>query len=545
MSSKNRKLKKQEKVTVNIIGGCVSRNIFNVERGKKYEVGTYIFRNSLSTLLYDVDDKYKIEQSELPDSGESNFEKRMICTAINADAQEQLSNRKGDWIIIDTIYCSGPCAIIKYSAGNERLIQTNTSIMKIVKTIFEINPKFKQCQFNLIDANVNMAYYVSRIAEYLKNNWGKNIILINVPNAFVKIDRNGDIRKDPQLYIMDDQNRNNMAKLLLNHLDCHYIEMPSVVLRDAWYNDSGTNNHPMHYNSEIYDYLKETVDAITSEEEYIHQTLKKIKAKYDVKIGNILLGVWASERHTIRRVNAIIRDEGSDIDKDRMINDLKELIDRESSEAYGALARLYRTGTYFGKDLNKAAEWMRKAAEGNVGWAKNELFDILWHIGTPESHKEMISIATEFAKEGDGGAMIRIGRAYREGKGFEKDQKQALEWMFKASEKTWQFGRELVDNLLRSTKEEHHKEAFKVCLRLTKERNDAQIMGRLARIYRDGKGVDKDLDLAAEWMRKAADGNVGWAKNELFDILSKKNNNDKIDTDKKHVLYDVSHYSLN
>ena len=120
----------------------------------------------------------------------------------------------------------------------------------------------------------------------------------------------------------------------------------------------------------------------------------------------------------------------------------------EGFEFMGHLGRAYRDGRGVPRDLDKAAEWMRKAADKNVGWAKNELFDILWKINTPESHKEMISVAKVFAEAGDGGAMGRLGRAYR-----------------------------------------------------------------------DGRGVEQDLDKAAEWMRKAADKNVGWAKNELSKIL--------------------------
>ena len=116
-------------------------------------------------------------------------------------------------------------------------------------------------------------------------------------------------------------------------------------------------------------------------------------------------------------------------------------------ESIGCLARVFRDGKGVKQDLGKAAEWMRKAADKNIGWAKNELFDILWRINTPESQEEMISVATAFAEAGDGNAMGRLGRAYR-----------------------------------------------------------------------DGRGVKQDLGKAAEWMRKAADKNIGWAKNELFDI---------------------------
>ncbi|KQM09945.1 hypothetical protein AOA81_06910 [Methanomassiliicoccales archaeon RumEn M2] len=121
--------------------------------------------------------------------------------------------------------------------------------------------------------------------------------------------------------------------------------------------------------------------------------------------------------------------------------------------AMGFFGSMYRDGRGVKRDLDKAAEWMRKAADKNVGWAKNELFDILWRINTPEALEEMISVATANAEAGEGGAMGRLGRAYR-----------------------------------------------------------------------DGKGVKRDLDKAAEWMRKAADKNLGWAKNELAAILKNSSN---------------------
>ena len=101
--------------------------------------------------------------------------------------------------------------------------------------------------------------------------------------------------------------------------------------------------------------------------------------------------------------------------------------------AMGRLGRAYRDGRGVKQDLGKAAEWMRKAADKNIGWAKNELFDILWRINTPESQEEMISVATAFAEAGDGNAMGRLGRAYRDGRGVSQDLEKAAEWMRKAA----------------------------------------------------------------------------------------------------------------
>ena len=56
-------------------------------------------------------------------------------------------------------------------------------------------------------------------------------------------------------------------------------------------------------------------------------------------------------------------------------------------------------------------------------------------------------------------------------------------------------------------------------MEMIEKQNEVQAIAELGRCYRDGKGVGKDLVKAAEWMRKAADQDLGWAKNELFDIL--------------------------
>ncbi|MCB5279965.1 MAG: sel1 repeat family protein, partial [Candidatus Cloacimonetes bacterium] len=188
------------------------------------------------------------------------------------------------------------------------------------------------------------------------------------------------------------------------------------------------------------------------------------------------------------------------------------------------LGRAYRDGKGVKRDLDKAAEWMRKAADKNVGWAKNELFDILWRIDTPESMEEMISVATANAEAGEGGAMGRLGRAYRDGKGVKRDLDKAAEWMRKAADKNVGWAKnELFDILWRIDTPESMEEMISVATEFA-EKGDGNAMGRLGRAYREGKGVPQDFDTAAEWMRKAADKNLGWAKNELAAILKNSSN---------------------
>lgn len=65
------------------------------------------------------------------------------------------------------------------------------------------------------------------------------------------------------------------------------------------------------------------------------------------------------------------------------------------------IGRLYRYGNGVPKDLYKAAEWIRRAVLSKAGWSRNDLFDVLWEIGTPEAYREMIDVITPPARTGD------------------------------------------------------------------------------------------------------------------------------------------------
>ena len=59
------------------------------------------------------------------------------------------------------------------------------------------------------------------------------------------------------------------------------------------------------------------------------------------------------------------------------------------------------------------------------------------------------------------------------------------------------------------------------------ESGQRDMQGRLARAFRDGRGVPKDLNLAAEWMRKAADQGLPWAVKEYNMLCNNKREGNK------------------
>ncbi len=99
------------------------------------------------------------------------------------------------------------------------------------------------------------------------------------------------------------------------------------------------------------------------------------------------------------------------------------------------LSRAYREGKGVEKNLDKALEWARKAVVARTPFARNELFDVLSKIDTPESRAEMVKIIKAPASLGEPGAMYRLGCAYRDGRGVKKDLDKAEELISKAAKK--------------------------------------------------------------------------------------------------------------
>ena len=78
------------------------------------------------------------------------------------------------------------------------------------------------------------------------------------------------------------------------------------------------------------------------------------------------------------------------------------------------------------------------------------------------------------AEQGDADAQWELGYMYAEGRGVEKNDKEAAKWFRKAA-----------------------------------EQGDAVSQYELGRLYAKGKGVDQDYEKAMKWIRKAAETDKG------------------------------------
>ena len=191
---------------------------------------------------------------------------------------------------------------------------------------------------------------------------------------------------------------------------------------------------------------------------------------------------------------------------DDLLERSKELASLGEPHAMGYLARLYRDGKDVEADLEASEQWMRKSASGGVGWAQNELLDMLWKA---KSYDEAFTLSKEYYEDGNKAAGARLGRCYRSGKGVEKDLSKAEECLRVAMDDGVAWARSELVEVLWSTG--RYEEMVPLALEASKK-DDPKACGYLGMAYRDGKGVPADRKRAEELLGKAASKNKSWSR---------------------------------
>ena len=129
--------------------------------------------------------------------------------------------------------------------------------------------------------------------------------------------------------------------------------------------------------------------------------------------------------------------------------------------------------------------------------------------------KEMVEFARPAAENGDREMQGRMGRAYRDGRGVDRDLETAMEWMRKASAQRLAWAtNELFDMLWDAGESDRFEEMIDAIAPLA-EAGNGSAMRRLSHAYRDGKGVEQDLVQARAWLERAAEKNNKLAQKEL------------------------------
>ena len=135
---------------------------------------------------------------------------------------------------------------------------------------------------------------------------------------------------------------------------------------------------------------------------------------------------------------------------------LKQLAEQGHADAQLSLGDMYANGIGVPRDEDRALQWYAKAAR--------------------QSHKVNLSVLKQLAEQGHADAQFRLGDRYKEGKGVPRDGDMACQWYAKAV----------------------------ATLKKAAEQGDADAQYRLGTMYKEGKGVPRNDDMACQWYAKAA-----------------------------------------
>lgn len=143
-----------------------------------------------------------------------------------------------------------------------------------------------------------------------------------------------------------------------------------------------------------------------------------------------------------------------------------------------------------------------------------------------QSYAEAIDLLTPLAQSNNSKAMGYLGKAYHFGKGVKKNLQKATELLTIPAKSSAKWSNELFDVYWAIDDPNKYQLMIHIASNFA-YRGDPGSMGRLGRMYRDGKGVIRDYDESAKWLRKATTLNNKWYV-ELYEVLILNNTIDSI-----------------
>ena len=508
-------------VKVDIWGCCTSRDVFNAQ-GPNRE---WMFK-TLSGL--DLENSYKINRyfqncSFISQSSEhhgpeiteeflrknfadmNNFDIRCTLDECNGNVFGKLMESDSEWLIVDLRYLIYDITIFHYSGGSEDYI-CNKCAAKYARFLDDENIEYTKREFKREEFNYSPSFKV--FTDFVKKRYGDKIILIEVRESEIFLDENT---------IFNLYKKTQSRSLLIEYeymsrfaeeTGCYVVRAPFMLSADNLH--QWGKGDSVHYISEYYDYAIKCIDCIVEGKD-VCKKLDRHYLDYSHRFVAMQAGLIRSVNNTIRRIIKC----NDKKDYAESLDLIDQLIEQDVPDGYYLKSMMLKKGNGVEKDLQESARLMLEASEKGIEKAKWEYFDLLWSIKTSEADKQAFEYA--FENKENRQMTARLARAYFNGRGVEKNLPLAAELMESVIPEGPQWAQwEYFDFLWAMVDRDDEMIEF---ARPIAENGDKEMQGRMGRAYRDGRGVEKNLDFAIEWMRKASDQHLAWATNELFDML--------------------------
>ncbi|MBQ7590696.1 MAG: sel1 repeat family protein [Verrucomicrobia bacterium] len=163
----------------------------------------------------------------------------------------------------------------------------------------------------------------------------------------------------------------------------------------------------------------------------------------------------------------------------------------------------------------EAGKWTRKAAEGGIANAQDELGD--YYYGGSHGFEKNITEAVKWwrkaAVQGNSYAQVSLGNCYHKGEGVCANDRVAVWWYSKAAENGY-YEYHVKPDLMKTVTPQSQEVAVRG-YQADAERGDADAQNNLAVCYALGDGIEKNLAEAVKWYRDSAEQGNKYAQSNL------------------------------
>ena len=539
--------------TFDIWGCCVSRDSFGVPldqgRGIQYpprqkSVGRYLQKDgfdSLNTFRYQINNYIQgipisIQYSPLYGpliTDDENFPlqgagKKWALESYNKSVIDILDNSGSEWLIVDFRSEGYPRVLIEHFDGRiDYACGGGSSTAECEKIADFFSKKEWVKNAIVVYGNDYSEESIRQFSDFAKSRYGNKIIAIETREAYFKLNKDGETIDAPSNEFRNRISSNTLLKFY-QFTGCHLIKCPYAICGDV-YHKWGPSD--VHYLSEYYDYVYQSICLIVSEVSDLSKKLDELYLEINSKIANIRAEHTVSLSNTIERAKKYLQSGNIELG----INLLNRLVENDEPMAMVHLAMQYKNGRYIEKDITKAISLLKKACSFEMLWPVWELSDI--YYSQAETKYQALELLKQYESTQHPEILARLGNIYRDGVIVPRDYSLSEKYYRQAICGGIHWAKwELFDILFKKDTPEALSEAFELANSMSSHR---EMQGRLARMYRFGKGVNQNYVLAADWMRKADNQGLLWAKWELYDILLKIGDAPSIN-EAKQILQDNS-----
>lgn len=191
------------------------------------------------------------------------------------------------------------------------------------------------------------------------------------------------------------------------------------------------------------------------------------------------------------------------------INNPNELI-------IGMMARANRDGLGTPKNHSKAIDLMSRAALLHPRWIP-EAIDLLCLDSHSDYLDQILKICDDEILRKNPAIAFRVGTLYWRGYHYSKDLEKAKECLGIASNGNPNYLPQYIDLLFEIDSEKSLAEAFQICV--DHSADSYEILARLGKMYYLGLYVEKDSNLAMDYLMTARKHNVTWVESLINNIL--------------------------